>query len=142
MYDYAGGKEDWLAAGWPTEGHAGQHATAATAADDDVPTCGLDDQVSDVDLDHPVGFALVLNEERIVLGKVLPRHVEGQPDSVAREVMIEGPTTVRGSEDLDGLTSRMEDAETSSVVVTTKEGELIGVLGIQDAYDALRGGHT
>ena len=137
MYDYVGGKEDWRAAGWPIEGHAAQHPTAAIAADGDVPTCGLDDRVGDLDLDHPAGFTLVVNDDRIVLGKVLPRHVDGEPDAVAREAMIEGPTTVRGSEDLDDLASRMEDAGTSSVVVTTKEGELVGVLGIQDAYDAL-----
>lgn len=142
MYDYSGGKEDWLAAAWPIEGHAADHVLAGEAADADVPTCGLDDRVADLDLDHPVGYVLVVNDRDVVLGKILPRHAEASPDAPARDVMIEGPTTVRGSEDLDALTDRMEDADTSSVIVTSKEGQLVGVLGIEHAYDVLRGDDT
>lgn len=142
MYDYVGGKEDWLAAGWPIEGHAGQHPTAGDAATEDVPTCSADERVGDLDLGHPAGFVLVVNEQEVVLGKVLPRHAGEHPDAPAGDVMIEGPTTVRASEDLEDLTNRMEDADTGSMIVTSKEGQLVGVLGIEDAYATLRGDHT
>lgn len=143
MYDYSGGKEDWLAAGWPIEGHAASRPLAADAADDSVPTCSLDDRAGDLHFDHEAfPFALVVNDRRVVLGKVLRRHAEEHPDAPAGELMIEGPTTVRGSEDLDELTGRMEDADTSSVIVTSKEGRLLGVLGIDHAYEVLRGDDT
>lgn len=142
MYDYVGGKEDWLAAGWPIEGHGASAPLAADVAREDVPTCRLDDRVGDLTFEDAPGFVLAVNDRRVVLGKVLPRHADRDPDTAVREAMIEGPTSVRGSEDLEGLTARMEDADTSSVIVTTKEGQLIGVLGIEDAYAVLRGDAT
>src|SRR5260221_51431 len=47
VYDYAAGKEDWLAWGRPREGRTAQVPTVGEVARRDVPTCGLADRVAD-----------------------------------------------------------------------------------------------
>lgn len=96
-----------------------------------MPTVGLDATLADAEAvigDHD--FLLVVGEHRVVLGKVLARSLapEDVGDQPVDTVMIEGPTTVRAGEDLVALVERMEKASTSSVIVTSNQGELIGVL--------------
>lgn len=94
----------------------------------EVPTCTLDTELRELSPrlgDH--GFALVVNDARVVLGKVLDRSVAaGEPGDLARDHLIEGPTTVRADEDVADLHERMERADTTSVIVTTAEGQLLG----------------
>ncbi len=137
VYDYVGGKEDWAAAGWPLEGHV-HGPTVAELARKEIPTCAPEDPVRDLPLDGTPPFVLVLNRERVVLGKVVPRHRDESPDATAADVMIEGPTTVRADEQADALLERMRAARTSSVVVTAKEGTLVGVFLAADAEQAMR----
>ena len=95
----------------------------------DVPTCRLDTPMSEVeDLIGDASFVLAVDERDVVLGKVLARSVDAAAgEGRARDHLIEGPTTVRADEDLDALTERMERADTSSVIVTTPEGRLLGL---------------
>ncbi|MDX1620981.1 MAG: hypothetical protein R3320_08320 [Nitriliruptorales bacterium] len=73
-------------------------------------------------------FVLVLDDRDVVLGKVLARSIDAvDGDDPARDHLIEGPTSVRADEDVEALTQRMERADTSSVIVTTPEGRLLGV---------------
>src|SRR5260370_8526608 len=48
VYDFVGGKADWLAAGLPSEGEQAEYPRAGRAADLDAPTCGLDEPLHDV----------------------------------------------------------------------------------------------
>src|SRR5919108_546939 len=48
VYDYASGKQDWLAAGLPTEGRTASWPRAGTVAREDAPTCGLGERLGDV----------------------------------------------------------------------------------------------
>ncbi|MBW3662735.1 MAG: CBS domain-containing protein [Actinobacteria bacterium] len=143
VYEYTGGKEDWLAAGREVEGDQQGRPLLAELARTDVAECQLDDRAGDVlDRIGDLGFALVLGDERVVLGKLLRRHAESDPDAAVKDVLVEGPTTVRASEDPVGLLERMRRAETGSVIVTTKEGRLIGVAVTADLADAVDGhGH-
>jgi CBS domain-containing protein len=48
------------------------------------------------------------------------------------DVLVEGPTSVRADSDLDGLVERMRKASTGEALVTTGQGELVGVLLLAD----------
>lgn len=102
-----------------------------------VPTVRLDATVADAASaagDAP--FVLVVNDLGIVLGKILDRSLEVATEDPVEQVMIEGPTTVRAGESLAALAERMEKARTASVIVTSNQGELIGVLFTDDAVEA------
>lgn len=140
MYDFAAGKAAWLAAGLPSEGadatvpRAGGHARA------DVPTCGLDDSLQEVrERVRAAGWdtCIVVNEHRIVLGR-LGRAAFARDDDVrVAEAMNEGPSTIRPDTALETIVRRLRDKKLSTALVTTLEGELVGVLRIEDAEHVL-----
>ena len=103
---------------------------------DDVPTFPPDATVGEASdaVHEPYDFVLVTHATGVVLGKVLGRHLYGTPDDVSLgEILVEGPTTVRADEHLPDLLERMEAAQTGSVIVTTPEGRLLGMLVAEDA---------
>lgn len=122
VYDYAAGKVDWLAAGMPTIRSAPSEPRALDAADDDPPTCSPDAVVGQLN-----GSVLVLNDERVVLGRI--SRPEAHPASAtAGEVLDPGPTTVRAHEPLEPLLARMKARNVAEIIVTTPEGRLLGVV--------------
>src|SRR5258707_364335 len=98
VYDYAAGKEDWLAWGRPREGRTAQVPTVGEVARRDVPTCGLADRVADAKArSQAAGFeaCVVVNARRVVLGLLRSQELDADPDAVAEGVMRAGPTTYR-----------------------------------------------
>jgi hypothetical protein len=68
-----GGKADWLANGLPREGPAATVPYAGELVDRAPPTCGLATPIADVRAaldDSDYEFCLVVNEARVVLGRV------------------------------------------------------------------------
>lgn len=127
-YDYVAGKQDWLSFGLPYEGTA---VLAESAITREVPTCGLRDTVSSVRgaiEESPFGVGVALNDEGVVLGLVRRKALDASDDTMVEEVMREGPTTVRPSEDLAGLLERMEGAGVDAILVTSSDGKLLGIL--------------
>jgi len=120
-YDYAVGKVDWLAAGMPSVRGDETERRALDGADRDPPTCPPDAPVAA--LATP---ALLVNPERIVLGRIRPG--EHPPGARAEDVMEPGPATVRAHEPLEPLLERMETRHAHEIVVTTPEGQLLGVV--------------
>ncbi|MGH9030734.1 MAG: CBS domain-containing protein [Acidimicrobiia bacterium] len=121
-YDYAAGKVDWLAAGLPTVQAQPLPRRALDQADRDPATCSPDTPVGELD----ARGVLVVNEQRIVLGRVGP---DGHPRTArAEDVMEPGPATVRANEPRDALLGRMDKRKVREIVVTTPEGRLLGVL--------------
>ena len=126
VYDYAPGKVDWLAAGLPTVRADLSPRRALDAADLDPLTCA-----PDAVLDRePPGSVLVVNEHRIVLGRI--RAGARSLGAVAEDVMEPGPATVRAHEPLDDLIERMRTRRVTEMVVTTPEGRLLGVVRLHD----------
>jgi Mg/Co/Ni transporter MgtE len=80
---------------------------------------------------------IVVNDRNAVLGRVRSRDLDGDPDQIVEAVMEAGPTTERASEPLEALVQRMQQKRVSSVVVTTPDGELIGVLRREDGEKRL-----
>jgi CBS domain-containing protein len=128
VYDYAAGKVDWMAAGLPTIRADASERRALDAADRHPPTCRPDELVSEVAARQPGATVVVINERRIVLGRYWPGRASADALSRIGEVMEPGPTTVRAHEPLAALLDRMARRHVKEIIVTTPEGELLGVV--------------
>ena len=131
VYDYVPGKSDWLARGLPSEGELASQPTAGSCAHDDVVTCALDEPVGSVRTrieESPYGFAVVVSEGGVVLGRLRRSALEGAPERPAESVMESGPSTVRPDTPAAELAERLRQRELNTAVVTDPEGRLIGVV--------------
>ncbi|HEY7034151.1 MAG TPA: CBS domain-containing protein [Thermomicrobiales bacterium] len=63
--------------------------------------------------------------------------VAASPETTVEAVMRVGPVTVRPDEDLAELVERLRAAHVASVLVTTSEGRLAGLLRWNDAEQRL-----
>jgi CBS domain-containing protein len=134
VYRYTPGKDGWLAMGLPTEGPDAATPRAGDIADRDPPTCSPLERLGDVRdrLRAGKSSCIVVNDQRVVLGRVRGEALKGDPEQSVEAVMEAGPTTVRPSEPLDALIGRMQKRKTGSIVVSTADGVLVGVLRRED----------
>jgi CBS domain-containing protein len=138
VYDYEAGKQNWLASGLPTEG---QHADAPRAgglARRDVPTARLDERLGEVRerverSEHDT--AVVVNEERVVLGLLRPEQLDGS-DSGVEDAMAPGPSTFRPHVFVSEMAEFMVRHDLPSTPITTGDGVLVGLLRREDAVRA------
>jgi CBS domain-containing protein len=131
VHRYTPGKDGWLAMGLPTEGPEATTPRAGDVADRDAPTCTLHDRLGDVhDRLRAAGETncIVINDQRVVLGRVRDEALNGDGEQPVEAVMEAGPTTVRTSEPLEALIGRMQKRRVESIVVSTADGVLVGVL--------------
>lgn len=131
VYRYAPGKGDWLAAGLPTEGTGSGKLRAHHAVTRAVPTCSLDAPVSEAaEVAQSSGQAvcLVVDADRVVLGRLRGDALRADSDERVERVMEEGPTTTRADDDLPSLVARMRKRNVGQMIVTNADGQLIGVL--------------
>lgn len=135
VYDYALSKVDWMAHGLPMEGTAAERPTALSYARHDVATCNLDDRAEEIKQrtdSSPYGFALIL-ADRVVLGRVRRSRLEDSPsDASAEELMEPGPSTIRPHTGTDQLASDLQRRGANTAILTTPEGELVGVVSRTD----------
>jgi rhodanese-related sulfurtransferase len=138
VYDYALSKVDWMAHGLPMEGTAAARPNALSFARSDVVTCTLDDRAAEIKerIDaSPYGFALVL-VDRVVLGRIRRTALdEAREDARAEAVMEPGPSTARPHLDPAELAKRLDRVGSRTAILTTPEGELIGVVSRSDLPD-------
>lgn len=130
VYDYAAGKADWAAAGLPVEGNAAEAPRIGDVARKDVPTCELRERIADVGERVRAagwGTCLVVNEERVVLGRLFPTELDGEADALAETVMRSGPSTFRPNVSVEEMTRFMGERGISTAVVTTSDGGLVGL---------------
>ncbi len=136
VFDYVAGKADWLASGLPIEGKLANFCRAGSVARTDVPTCRLTDRVADAlkqvqASDHCV--CVVTNDEGVVLGRLGERALLTNPDGLVEQVMESGPTTTRPDDPLEAITERLRGRGVDSILVTTPDGRLVGILYLEDA---------
>jgi CBS domain-containing protein len=140
VYDYVAGKADWGSAGLPLEGRNSSETRAGVHVRADVPTCRLEDRLQDVceRLDQS-GWdtCFVVNERRVVLGRLGRRAIRGRLNVSAEEAMSPGPSTIRPSARLRNVVERMQRQHLSNLPVTTSDGRLVGLLVREDAERAL-----
>jgi CBS domain-containing protein len=136
VYHYTPGKEDWMAAGFPIEGSNASIPRVGSMARRDVPTCRLAERVGDVSarvLAKGWDLCVVVNEGNIVLGRVKRAALEGDADVSVESVMDPGPVTYRPHVVAADAAHTLSERHVQSVLVTTGDGELIGVFGPEDA---------
>jgi CBS domain-containing protein len=142
VYDYVAGKADWGSAGLPLEGQDGSETRAGAHARKDVPTCRLDDRLDDIcqQLDES-GWdtCFVVDDRRVVLGRIGRGAIRGRADVSAEEAMTPGPSTIRPSARLEAMVKRMREQKLSNLPVTTSDGRLVGLLTREDAERAISG---
>src|SRR5215217_1440687 len=87
VYDYVAGKADWGSAALPLEGAEGSETRVGAYVRTDVPNCRLDDNLQDVCArleESGWDTCFVLNEERVVLGRIGRRAIRDRAAVTAR----------------------------------------------------------
>jgi hypothetical protein len=112
------------------EGRA-RERRAIDFSNQDAVTCGLRDAVGPLRsrvADSPYGFALVLGEDRVLLGRLRKAALTGNPGALAEEVMEPGPSTTRPDASLAKLLAKLQERELTTAILTDPEGRLLGVV--------------
>jgi CBS domain-containing protein len=122
---------DWLARGLEVEGEQDPEPRVKDLVRDDVVRASLDERMGDVlprVLESPYGFALVVSDGGILLGRLRKSALEGDPDVTAEHAMEPGPSTVRLDTAADKLAERLGERDLKTAVVSDPEGRLVGVV--------------
>jgi Mg/Co/Ni transporter MgtE len=141
VYDYTAGKADWGSFGLPLEGTNGSETRAGEHLRADVPTCRLHDRLPEICQrleESGWDTCFVVDEERVVLGRIGRRAIRAREDVSAESRMTPGPRTTRPSARLEAMVARMQRRKLTNLPVTTSDGRLVGLLILDDAEKALR----
>ena len=132
VYRYTPGKADWLAAGWETEGTQAKKIRIRQMIHKDVPTCSLRERLEDVKSRRRPNYDLcvVLNDRNIVLGVIQGEAWDANPLARVSEVMQPGPRTIRPDLEPKDAQRILKNYDASSAIVTTSDGELLGIIRI------------
>lgn len=135
VYNYHPGKHDWVAAGLPAEGKLAELATVGELVREGLPTCDLADRVGDIQARVEASgwnVCVVVNPHRIVLGILRRRALQGDPQATGEQVMEPGPSTYRPNVPAGQLVEQRRKADLHTALVTTSEGEPIGMAFRED----------
>lgn len=139
VYDYVAGEADWFASGLPMEGANVAIPHAGDLARRDVPTCRLADDPCDVVSrlrESDWDACPVVNDEQVVLGLLWLGGLDGPAGATVEQYMESGPSTWRPDATLDQPLAYMRRRNVKSVVITTSDGRLVGLLFGSDAERA------
>jgi Mg/Co/Ni transporter MgtE len=129
----------WFEENQPREGRASDETWIGDVADSEVPTCGLSEKIGDI-RGRTAGWdtCVVVNPERVVLGLLRKKELEGDATATAQQVMRPGPKTFRPNVTLEELLKSMRDHDIqTNSLVTNGEGKLLGVISRADAEATL-----
>lgn len=142
VYEYGGGKQDWLAAGLPREGHEADEPVVGDVARPGSPVCRLGDGVKTA-LPGGTGWdmCVVLNDEDVVMG-VVREDDEADPEAVVDDVMESGASTFRPSVPVEELVEYMEHRGMDRALISDSDGKLLGVFFYEDGLSVLDERHT
>jgi CBS domain-containing protein len=130
VYRYTAGKEDWFASGLPIAGELARKLRILDVAQCAIPTCSLTETVGQVSQRvRTLGWneCVVVNQNRVVLGRVRADAWKVAPDTTIQEVMDYAPQTYRPHRLVEEITEKMGKKNLDSILVTTSDGELLGV---------------
>jgi CBS domain-containing protein len=129
------GKVDWMARGLPLEGDKAGEPRAIDVAARDVVTCGLQDTMGAVRervAQSRYGFAFVVSEDGVLLGRLRKAALEGDPAARADDVMEPGPSTSRPDTPPAELLAKLDRGQLRTAVLTDPDGRLLGVVRRDD----------
>lgn len=132
VYRYTPGKEDWIASGFETEGAEAARPRLKQYLKTNVQTCLLRDRMQDVQNRRGTSdVCIVLNDRNIVMGIIQGDAWNANPLSRASDTMDPGPRTFRPNGDPKEIVKELRKEERDNAIVTTSDGELIGILRVQ-----------
>jgi CBS domain-containing protein len=140
VFDYPAGKLDWFAHGLPRAGKQAALPRAGDAVRWDIPQCRLIDQLEDVRGQVQAAgqdACVVVNDAGIVLGFLGREALKGVHATSVAGAMDPGPTTIRPHMMLTEVPKYMHKKAMDRILVTTAEGQFVGVLYRQDAEQIL-----
>ena len=129
--DYVPSKTAWLGAGLPSEGTVPSRERAGALADTNVPTVGATADVAAATAalrDSPHDVCVVLDEAGVVLGTVRHNVAALPPGTSVLDALSPAPPSVRPSVLRRELAGSMDRNGETWVLVTTSQGELVGLL--------------
>jgi CBS domain-containing protein len=136
VFDYAGGKKDWVSEGMPVEGERADEARSGHVARPDPPTCTPEASIGDLSGREDIaewGLCVVADEEGIVHGLLSLSDIERSAGTTrVDQVMDVAPPTRRPDTSLPKMLDRLTDKQLDSVLITTSRGRLLGVLFLED----------
>ena len=135
VYDYLPGKVDWLARGLPRDGDKADEPRAIDLARRDVVTCALNDTIGHVRARvaaSPYGFAFVVSDGGVLVGRLRRAALDDDPQHTAEEVMESGASTVRADTRPAKLHERLTKQKLTTAVITDPEGRLLGIVHRDD----------
>jgi rhodanese-related sulfurtransferase len=131
VYRYTPGKEDWIAAGFETEGANASKPRLKQYVKTNIQTCLLRDRMQDIQNRRGTAdICVVLNDRNIVMGIIEGEAWNASPLSRAAEVMNPGPRTFRPNGDPKEIVKELKSHGRETAIVTTSDGELIGILRV------------
>jgi CBS domain-containing protein len=125
------GKVDWMARGLPLEGDKAGEPRAIDLVGRDVVTCGLQETMGGLRervARSPYGFAFVVSEDGVLLGRLRRAVLEGDPGARAEDVMEPGPSTSRPDMPPRELLAKLDRADLRTAVLSDPDGRLLGVV--------------
>lgn len=132
VYRYTPGKADWLAAGWQTEGTQAKKTRIRQMINKEVPTCSLRERFEDVKSRRRPNqdLCVVINDRNIVLGVIQGETWDASSQSRVADVMQPGPRTLRPDLDPKDAQRMLRHYDSPVAIVTTSDGELLGIIRI------------
>src|SRR5581483_2926378 len=132
VYRYTPGKADWLAAGWETEGTEAKKPRIRAMIHKDVPTCSLRERLEDVKSRRRQNqdLCIVVNDRNIVLGVIEGEAWDANSQSRVSDIMLPGPRTIRPDLEPKDAQKVLRNYDGPSAIVTTSDGELLGIIKI------------
>jgi hypothetical protein len=134
VYDCAAGKADWGASGLPLEGRPGLRASELARAD--TPTCTAREPPQTARarvLGSGWDTCLVVDRERVVIGRLGRRALAREDDVAVEDAMSEGPRNPSAGRPAGSARGVDAEPEPASAVVTTSDGRLVGVVRREEA---------
>ena len=141
VYDFVGGKAEWRERDLATEGNGPFQLVAGQVLRPPTATCRPTTLAEQVRTELPPGpdsICAVTNGAGIVVGRVRWKDLPEHDDVVVEDFMQIGPATVRPREELGGMVERMRGAGVKTILVTTPQGHLLGIVNRDDAEGFVR----
>jgi rhodanese-related sulfurtransferase len=132
VYRYTPGKADWLAAGFETEGAQAKKPRIRNMIHKDVATCSLRERLEDVKSRRRPNqdMCVVVNDRNIVLGVIQGETWDANPLARVVDIMQPGPQTIRPDLEPKDAQRILRNYDGPHAIVTTSDGELLGVIRI------------
>ncbi|HEV1996506.1 MAG TPA: CBS domain-containing protein [Candidatus Dormibacteraeota bacterium] len=105
----------------------------------DVPTCGLDESLNDVSrrvLEAGWNTCVVVNAERIVIGRLFKKELESGAGGSVETAMRPGPSTYRPNVDVLEMSHHLTERKLQTALVTLSNGRLLGLVRLHEILDS------